>query len=308
MDRSIIADVEELLASKTTANLNKAVDIVFEHIYFSPHQFGIRVQSDDMRSDFLVWVHPRLVRILTRYNPERGVLFPYIRSFLSLYWKTFRRKLWSQDAVETTVYAETEQNYITQYKQSLKDTTALYACDTAPVYSGNPVLTPQYPLKTAHQKKVHDYGLLLLACKSYFLMNDKMITLIAKNTHWSSETIQKFLLQTRRLNNMRFVRSQHLLEQCTQYYIRNKYIQYQLDREHTDSSRYRTLKKMSDVCKRSLEKKRIQYTQHRIVPSNRLLAKIFALPHQRIARYLERTKTEWYPHQYENIFCINKQT
>ena len=70
----------------------KAVDTLFQYLYFNLGEFGIFETSEDMRSDFVLWLYPKLYYLIGSYNPNRSIFSTYLRMSLSYNWKLFLKK------------------------------------------------------------------------------------------------------------------------------------------------------------------------------------------------------------------------
>ena len=67
------ADIVETILTDflRTDKQKKAIDTLFQYLYFNLGEFGVYCGSEDMRSDFLLWLYPKLDTIIGDYNPDR---------------------------------------------------------------------------------------------------------------------------------------------------------------------------------------------------------------------------------------------
>ncbi len=260
----------------------EAVDSLFEYVYFHLGEFGIRYTDEDTQSDFLTWLYPQLADIIEKYDPERSVFFTYFKMSLKYYLRLFERKRYQK----TTYYAvaEEEQHQQDEIQEAEKNTHAefeIYAASPEPAYSISPekkaVMENTITWK-GKKEELYKRRIILLACKSCFLIDDTFIAHIAQALDMSEETLAATVNEAKEMAAARKNTYNQLLEKRDFHYIRYRSAVAQLERvdpiHQTLFNRLLTQKKYNY----RLWKKYLQKAQeYSYMPSNRSLAKQFGL-------------------------------
>jgi len=204
----------------------KAVDTLFQYLYFHLFEFGVFTMSEDIRSDFLLWLYPKLSMIIEGYRPERSIFPTYLRMSVTFYWKLFGRRKREQAAytlIAQEDQRQTAQNILTD--QEKLHTYELYAASPQPEYrvSAKREQAIQDRIKWKSRKKqIYARYLLLLACKSCFCINDRLLRKVAKRMEIPVRTVRVLIEQVKRQAGEKTAAYSELAARRDYYYIRYK--------------------------------------------------------------------------------------
>ena len=277
----------------------KAIDRLFQYIYFHLREFGVFYATEDHRSDFLLWLYPRLHTIITGYKPELSIFSTYLRMSLSYNWKLFKRR-YREQAIYTSL-AQDEQ------RQKAKDILIsqdrpcgyeVYAASPLPKYSvsAEKERALQDSIKwTLKRKKIYSRYMLELLCKACFCIDEALLNTVAAHLEVPTGEIRQLIEEVKVQNKPRNDRFNEWLEKRDFYYIRYQSATLQL--------------RMVDPLYTSvIERLKVQQTYsynlwqrylHRLKtytrgPSNRELAKRLGISHATVDNDLAQLKKAWY--------------
>ena len=137
MQEAIVEAILEDFSRKETQK--KAVDTLFQYLYFNLGEFGLYCASEDMRSDFLLWLYPKLDAIIVGYNPDRSIFPTYLRMSLAYSWKLFLKRNREQATYDSI--AQDDQQRLIKTRQAEQDGVQmyeLYAASPPPSYTVSP--------------------------------------------------------------------------------------------------------------------------------------------------------------------------
>ena len=260
----------------------KAVDAVFEYIYFHLDDFYIYINDEDVRCDFLAWLYPSLETIMSRYNSSLSSFFTYLKMSLKFYFYSFKRHMYEKTSYDTV--AENEQAYIADRKIDEEANTSefnVYAASSPVEYSisAEKMAAIKNTTKWSSRKdEIYKRRILLLACKSCFFLNDVFISHIADALQVSINKLEAILDETKKRSNKRLAIYEAFVAKRDFYYIRYHSVKVQLqniDELHT--TRLQRLLRQKNYYYQ-LWQIFLQKTQsYNCVPSNRILAKQFGI-------------------------------
>jgi len=260
----------------------KAVDRLLQYLYFHLPEFGIYHADEDTRSDFLLWLYPKLHTIIGSYNPERSIFFTYLRMSITFHWKLFGRK--NREQAAYSAIAQEEQQFITETALNEQDEShsyELYAASPRPEYSVS--ITKEQAIKqTIRQasKKKHIFAryLLLLACKSCFCIDDQLLQNIATRTEIPLREIKRLIETVKRQTYTRDSIYNALIIKRDFYYIRYKSATLQLRAiDETHESLIKRLKVQQEYSYTRWQRYLRRIKEYTRSPSNRSLARQFGV-------------------------------
>jgi len=292
--------VEMILADFSRQDSRKnAVDTLFQYLYFHIDEFGIYCASEDMRSDFLLWLYPKLDHIIDGYNPDRSIFPTYLRMSVSYNWKLFLRR-----NREQATYASVAQDDQQRTVQNILDeqdglqTYELYAASPSPEYTVSPEKerSIQETIRWhVRRRDIYTRYFLELLCKSCFYIDEPLVQTVAEHLEISVRKVREMIEEVKVLTDKRNIVYQDLIAKRDFYYVRYKSATLQLckiDEAHT--SVIRRLKNQQTYCYMRWQGylKRIQeYTRG---PSNRVVAKQLGVSRATISSDLVELKKACY--------------
>ena len=270
--------VETILADFSRKNKQKkAVDMLFQYLYFNLGEFGVYCGSEDMRSDFLVWLYPKLDTIIGDYNPDRSIFPTYLRMSLTYSWKLFLRRNREQATYDSV--AQDDQQRVVKTRQEEQDglhTYELYAASPPPSYTVSPEKTQsiqdtiRWKIK---RKDIYTRYFLELLCKSCFCIDDHLLQTVAGHLGISVRKVRRLIEDVKELTDKRDTVYNEWVAKRDFYYVRYKSATLQLRK--VDEAHGSVIKRLKNRQAYSYARwqgylKRIQeYTRG---PSNRVLA------------------------------------
>lgn len=256
----------------------KAGDTLFQYLYFHLNEFGIYCASEDTRSDFLLWLYPKLDSIIGSYNPERSLFSTYLRMSVSYNWKLFLRRNREQAAYASI--AQDDQQRIAANmleEQEGQQTYELYAASPPPTYTVLPEKEQsiQKTIKWEKKKKdIYTRYFLLLLCKAYFCVDEQLLQTAADHLGIPVQKVRLLIEAVKEQTHKREAVYRELAAKRDFYYVRYKSATLQLRNiDETYTSVVQRLKKQqaySYACWQRYLKQIKEYTRG---PSNRALAK-----------------------------------
>ena len=271
--------VETILADFSRQNKRKkAVDTLFQYLYFNLGEFGVYCGSEDMRSDFLLWLYPKLDAIIDGYNPDRSIFPTYLRMSLTYSWKFFLRR--NREQAMYASVAQDDQQRIVKTRQDEQDGSQnyeLYAASPSPSYTVLPekAQSIQETIRWERKRKaIYTRYFLELLCKSCFCINDHLLQTVAGHLGISVRKVRLLIEEAKELTDKQDAVYNEWVAKRDFYYVRYKSATLQLRK--VDEAHGSVIKRLKNRQAYSYARwqgylKRIQeYTRG---PSNRALAK-----------------------------------
>lgn len=256
----------------------KAVDTLFQYLYFNLDELGIYCANEDMRSDFLLWLYPKLANIIDGYNPERSLFPTYLRMSVSYNWKLFLKR--NRERATYTSIAQDDQERT--FKNVLEErdelqTYELYAASPPPAYTVLPETerSIQETIKWhVRRKDIYTRYFLELLCKSCFCIDEHLLKTVAGHVGVSVRKVRELIEEAKKLSGTHDSVYQEWAAKRDFYYVRYKSAAFQLRK--VDESHASVIRRLKNQQAYSYARwqgylKRIrEYTRG---PSNRALAK-----------------------------------
>lgn len=288
--------IETLLADFAQPHSQKkAVDSLFEYLYFNLGEYGIYCTNEDMRSDFLLWLYPKLTDIIAGYKPDRSLFSTYMRMTVSYNWKLFLRK--NQEKTTFSAIVQDDQSLKVKHSQDEQQALASYeqyAASSIPAYTV--ALDTQKAIEKTIKWKVRGKDMyrryfLELLCKSCFCIDEQMLRAVAGHVHMSVDTARAFVESSKVLAGQKETRFHILLAQRDFYYVRYKSAALQLEKiDHTHASVVKRLKKQKAYSYQLWQRSLKRIHEYSCGPSNRALAKQLGISRSTIDSDLETLK------------------
>lgn len=271
--------VETILADFSRQNKRKkAVDTLFQYLYFNLGEFGVYCGSEDMRSDFLLWLYPKLDTIIDGYNPDRSIFPTYLRMSLTYSWKLFLRRNREQ-ATYASVAQDDQQRIVKtrQDEQNGSQNYELYAASPSPSYTVLPekVQSIQETIRWERKRKdIYTRYFLELLCKSCFCINEHLLQTVAVHLGISVRKVRLLIEEAKELTDKRDAVYNEWVAKRDFYYVRYKSATLQLRK--VDEAHGSVIKRLKNRQAYSYARwqgylKRIQ--EYKREPSNRVLAR-----------------------------------
>ena len=271
--------VETILADFSRQNKRKkAVDTLFQYLYFNLGEFGVYCGSEDMRSDFLLWLYPKLEHIIDGYNPDRSIFPTYLRMSLTYSWKLFLRR--NREQATYASVAQDDQQRIVKTRQDEQNGTQnyeLYAASPSPSYTVLPekVQSIQETIRWERKRKdIYTRYFLELLCKSCFCINEHLLQTVAVHLGISVRKVRLLIEEAKELTDKRDTVYNEWVAKRDFYYVRYKSVTLQLRK--VDEAHGSVIKRLKNRQAYSYARwqgylKRIQ--EYKRGPSNRVLAR-----------------------------------
>ena len=219
--------IETILADFSRQNKQKkAVDTLFQYLYFNLGEFGVYCGSEDMRSDFLLWLYPKLDTIIDGYNPDRSIFPTYLRMSLTYSWKLFLRRNREQ-ATYASVAQDDQQRIVKTRRdeQNGSQNYELYAASPSPSYTVLPekVQSIQETIRWERKRKdIYTRYFLELLCKSCFCINEHLLQTVAVHLGISVRKVRLLIEEAKELTDKRDAVYNEWVAKRDFYYVRYK--------------------------------------------------------------------------------------
>ncbi|MEL3906448.1 MAG: hypothetical protein P1P65_05405 [Treponema sp.] len=282
-----------------TEKKKRAVDTLFQYLYFNLGEFGIYYAEEDARSDFLLWLYPKLPGIIGKYNSELSVFFTYLRMSVKFHWQLFERK--NRQQASYTDIAEHEQQHTAEYKMEENASVQnyeLYAASPLPDYKISPEKEQAIKrtiLWESKKKQLYQRRLLLLACKSCFFIDEHFINHLAAALEMPAQDIRAAVDEAKKQAAAKEAAYADLAAKRDFYYMRYKSASVQLCAVDTAHTALYARLKVQQSYNYTLWQRYLKRTQeYQRVPSNRKLAKQFGLSRGTVDNNLAAVKKACY--------------
>lgn len=277
----------------------KAVDTLFQYLYFHLRDFGLYHITEDTRSDFLVWLYPRLNNIIAGYKPNLSLFSTYLRMSVTYHWKIFGRKNREQAIYSALVQADQQQkvqdNYIEQHNLHTYET---YAASEVPAYtvSTEKEQAIQEKIKwKLKRKQIYSRYILELVCKSCFCIDEALLNTVAGHLSVPVREVERLIDNLKEQTYTKDTQYRELAEKRDFYYVRYKSAAIQLrsiDTTHTSVVEKLKIQQNYNYNLWQRYLKRMQVYSRS--PSNRTLAKQLGFSRGTIDNDLADLKKAWY--------------
>ena len=291
---------EMILADFSQQNNRKAaVDTLFQYLYFNIDKFGIYCPSEDMRSDFLLWLYPKLDTIIDGYKPDRSLFPTYLRMSVSYNWKLFLRR--NREQATYVSVAQDDQQRTVQNILDERDemqTYELYAASPPPSYTVSPEKEQSIQETIRWKSRRRDIYMryfLELLCKSCFCIDEYLLQTVAGHLGVSVRKVRGLIEEAKELTGKRDSVYQEWAVKRDFYYVRYKSAMFQLrkvDEAHASVVRRLEHQQAYNYARWQCYLKRIKkYTRG---PSNRALARHLGISRTTINKDLVELKKACY--------------
>ncbi len=297
---------ENFSKNKSLENRQKLVHAVAAYIFTNLTYITSQACSlkDDTRSDFILWIYPKLAKIVEKFNPERSSLPTYIGMIVKFKYKTFCREQKKHYYIQEA--AEIEGNSLTEKSFNEENTD----CFSSPADSVSEFAaeynTPSKPLipsgalaftKCMKKKKARD--ILLLALKSTFYISEDLVEKSAAACGISKNELKALMDTIRTDYGERQKLFESLKMQRHGYYLRSFICQQRLRKlaseYNQDICEAKPIEKEKEFCERQKERLSVRMSKIQRTPSNRYLASLLNIPRGSVDSALVRLKKELYP-------------
>ncbi len=300
MQENIVEAILEDFSQQDTQK--KAVDTLFQYLYFNLGEFGLYCASEDMRSDFLLWLYPKLDDIIAGYNPDRSIFPTYLRMTLTYSWKLFLKRNREQATYDSI--AQDDQQRLVKTQQAEQDGVRmyeLYAASPPPSYTVSPE-TAQSIQETIRwerkRKDIYKRYFLELLCKSCFYIDDHLLQTVAGHLGISVGKMRRLIEQTKELTDKRDTVYNEWAAKRDFYYVRYKSATLQLHKvDEAHLSVIKRLKNRQAYCYARWQGYLKRINKYTRGPSNRVLAKQLGVSRTTINKDLAELKKACYGKQ-----------
>lgn len=273
----LLARIEDYLATETSAEKERAVSAVAEYLYLNLARYRLDSPDEDMRGDFILWLYPKLGKIVALFNPERSSFKTYLGWMVKLSYRTFRRAQYSLEARQRVLECEEASRLTSAEPESLYtggDTgTDTGVSASVGVNVGDAAEKVHSPKKSsAFSRKIF-----LLACKSSAFLDEQSIFKVISLTGYDEGYVRTQLEYIRRscLDKQERMRSSR--EKQYAYYIRAQRCRYEMKYLDQGCKRYIDLEREYRYCTKRLDAVRKTAARHIQAPSNRFLARTLGI-------------------------------
>ncbi|MBP5402867.1 MAG: hypothetical protein J6Y36_06900 [Treponema sp.] len=312
MAELILDEIPELVKSKKLS-VSQACIEMYKIIYTNYPRFNLKNFDEDTRSDFLLYfLEKKAKTIIERFNPEIATFGSYVYSTLQSAQITFLNSLALKSDISNSVLLDSILTYDDKMEEEVEKVTAI--SDEEPVYKYSrkakkekiPSLVykqifkkvnHRLPMALSKQRKIQQ-GLLILALKSAWYINDEQIKKVSRICDISPEIITnsvcalKSKLITKALNRREIEKSRNRA-----YCFVNTY-RHELELTDPDENKfkYKEIKRKLDYQTSAWTNKNqlLLNGRFKIAPTNSEIADVMGLPYRLISAsimYFKKVKS-----------------
>lgn len=297
-------EIPELLKSNKIS-FEKACLIVYKTIYCEPVMFDLVDFDEDERSDFLLYfLQKKIPTMIRNFNPEITAFGCYVFTVLKMTKIDYRKKLVRNNNNQKTYIMDSILDYdelLTRTQESVYNIS-----ETSPEYIPDkdeekiPQLvyrkffkTERHRLCVAESKERKlKRGILILALKSAWYINDEQIKKVSNYCQISSEIISSTVCTLKAgLINKAILREEIQNNRAKAYCLINNYeMQIKNGGTYENLPKFTRLEKRLEYQKKNFASKNkyLQSGRCKIAPTNMEIAKAIGVPNSLISNVLSR--------------------
>lgn len=255
----------------------EAVSHLLAEIFKSPRYYCMEQLPEDEISNFLIWIHPHIPKMLDNYKNSGSTFLTYYTSIVRLRYKSWKRLNIKQQYFQNIL--DTQQ-YLDYTEPNEKKVTV---CELPPDYNSSDDMNIN--LREPLTKK-QAITLLVLSLKSYYLLTNEVTETIPTLTGISTKEFDHYLKVIEEKMRDKLEIHKHLENRVNMSYIICQQYALELSNMAEESYQY-------DVISRKYEnqKKKLEYLRHRhktfnLKPSNKMVEDVLNLPEGSVRRIL----------------------
>ncbi|MCR4940303.1 MAG: hypothetical protein K5930_09400 [Treponemataceae bacterium] len=269
--------------------LKETADKTIEAVFLNPSYFRIDKMTEDDRSDFIIYIYPKIQGIIKTYNPKISSFGTYLTSFVSSMLRSWLKMNYKKQAqvkaIEDYAFSEfainvadSEPEYEVEKSRSLK------------LDSEIPATLKRY-LRSGLKRIPDSTKIMLLALKSEYFLNSSHIEKLQRMTGIPEEKIlDMFLLLQVHLYKKKRTYDHHK-ELQNKSYIMKKRSNLLLDSAEENSCFFEQLKKTKEYHDSLWKKHTESLKKLKIcIPSNTEITKILDITTDQIRRLQKHIK------------------
>ena len=266
--------------------------------------------DEDARGEFILWLYPRLERIIDRFDPKKASFSTYVSVSVKYRYIRFCSGRIRDEEIRRTAEDE-EMKFCEGFHMECDK--ELWASETPPAYNtawcSEDALVAPYVLERSRKseaaKRRMERDILLLALKSTFYLSEEMIEKVAAFCEIPRLKLDRLLEAVRRDYSARQTVYETLRLRKYRYYIRafscrEKLLKLMEASGSSDSEKMQAVEKELDFCDK--QEKRIDHRMKRLQrdPSNRYIAQLLGMSRGSVNSRLARMKKEMYSFEDED--------
>ncbi len=274
--------------------LEQAVSCLASFLYLNLKRYRLPNLDEDLRSDFIVWLYPRLPAIIRQFNPERASFNTYVNGIVIYSYRSFQKNKYSVEARQR-VYEIEETTRLLSVEAEIGEDPDWDTCtaDANPDY-GDILSRVKFAELSEKKRAILSRKVLLLACKSSNYIDDRSIRRVALIAGLSVDYLREKVDILREKTLEKHDRDVKTAERINGYYIRAQRCLFEMKYMDRDTARYVSLGKEYAFCLKRIQTIRKNDSRRIRTPSNRLLATTLGISRGTIDSTLASTHTDGY--------------
>ncbi len=290
---SLNAIYEKYLTNQCNTRL--AVNDLLKAMYAYPGFFQLDSFSDEIRQDFMVFIHPHLYQIIDGFDSRRSSFATFFNYCLSnekkRFFKQFYRHKARTEALTEYLEEEFQPNAAdTDYHNQLFAPDSFITTSEYEIHSIKDI--ERYIPKFGINKHLSDTTkLLILTLKSCHYITDRQTEKIAELTGLSADQLQNLIDSAEKSLECRLKRIVHTKNKLNQTYISRKQLLWQLHATHDGTAFYHELQ--NDI--KTLEQNLKKYTKEikelpPATPSNKTIAQLLHISPTTVSHFVKQLR------------------
>lgn len=256
----------------------EAVSHLLAEIFKSPRYYCMEVLPEDEISNFLVWIHNHIPKILENYKSSSTTFLTYYTSSIRLRFKSWKRlnikNKYFQDILDNHHYLDyAEQNE-----------TEVMVCEKQPEYTPSiDSVTLKEPLS-----KRQATTLLVLSLKSYHLLTNKVIEMIPILAGIPANDFYKYIKLIEEKMSDKLDIYKRLENRINMSYILCQQYALELSQMTSECCQYDIVLRRYENQKKKLQLLRQRHKEFNLRPSNKMVEEVLNLPEGSIRRIMAK--------------------
>ncbi|AEE16964.1 hypothetical protein [Treponema brennaborense] len=265
-------------------NREQTVSLLVTEIFRMPQHYGLASFSEDLKSEFFVWIYKYVPHLLERYDPEKSSFYTYMTTAIRMYTKSWKR-VCAKTAAKTTI--------LDAYCLEMNEEWQMDVADQEPIYTAKNTIRAKTNGTPASLSERQKLTLLVLLLKSVHDITYAHIRKTADATGVPVRTIETYVQALAPVLEFKRKRRTQLIEKKNSAYILAK--QYELELENmnnTGDTQYLLVEKKLETQRNAFKKTLARLeTAGSIAPSNSAIERLLGLTAGTVRRILKKAQS-----------------
>jgi hypothetical protein len=292
-EEELLTRVTQYEKTKSPNDLQKAIASLGEFLYTKFYQFKVNCANEDIKSEYITWMYPRLGRIIQKYDSGKASFRTYLHWVIRLSFRTFLRSWYIVEARERAFESEARTQILTQQGDVFDEDYGVFEVAEkkhCPWEEKN----PDKDRPSHKQREMNARSIFLLACKTCVPVTDANVARIVGATGYREDYVRDTLETIERAHVGKREQLQRVCEKQNGYYIRARQCLVEMESLEKGTPRYQRVEREYRFCRKRWNDLRTSPRRRVRQPSNRFLSRVLGISRGTIDSTLARMLKDGY--------------